>query len=165
MSGELSANEVSKLVQELKSLERRFGGEDGLINHLYQLNEDFISQSLDIQKTKKDLENLFQKLQDSKNLKLEVENLKLDFASKKDIDELNKLIKYITNLRTFMVQKSDEINNAYIKLNRLWFEENEVLQRIEKLEKNLISKVLLGGVGIGTLLTLTTVGIFKYFIQ
>ena len=36
---------------------------------------------------------------------------------------------------------------------------------IEKLEKNLISKVLLGGVGIGTLLTLTTVVIFKYFIQ
>lgn len=165
MSGELSANEVSKLVQELKSLERRFGGEDGLINHLYQLNEDFISQSLDIQKTKKDLENLFQKLQDSKNLKLEVENLKFNFVGKKEFDDLTKLVNYIVQFKSFIIQKSDEINNAYIKLNRLWLEENEILQRIEKLEKNLISKVLLGGVGIGTLLTLTTVGIFKYFIQ
>ena len=104
MSGELSANEVSKLVQELKSLERRFGGEDGLINHLYQLNEDFISQSLDIQKTKKDLENLFQKLQDSKNLKLEVENLKFNFVGKKEFDDLTKLVNYIVQFKSFIIQ-------------------------------------------------------------
>ena len=30
MSSELSANEVIKIVQELKALERRFGGENGL---------------------------------------------------------------------------------------------------------------------------------------
>jgi hypothetical protein len=110
------------------------------------------------------LSNLFLKLQNSKELKLEVETLKLDFASKKDIDELNKLIKYITSFRTFMIQKSDEINNAYIKLNRLWFEENEVLQRIEKLEKNLLSKVLLAGVTLGMFLTITIIAIVRYFL-
>ena len=165
MSSELSANEVIKIVQELKALERRFGGENGLINHLLQIGENLNHQHQDIYNSQKELEDLFQKLQDSKNLKLEIETLKLDIASKKDVEELNKLVKYIVNFKTFIIQKSDEINNAYIKLNRLWLEENEVLQRIEKLEKNLIFKVLLGGVGIGTLLTLTTVGIFKYFIQ
>lgn len=163
MSGELSANEVSKLVQELKSLERRFGGEDGLINHLYQLNEDFISQSLDIQKTKKDLENLFQKLQDSKNLKLEVENLKFNFVGKKEFDDLTKLVNYIVQFKSFIIQKSDEINNAYIKLNKLWLEENQVLQRIEYLEKNLLSKVLFGGIGIGIFLTVTIIYFVRHF--
>lgn len=163
MSGELSANEVSKLVQELKSLERRFGGEDGLINHLYQLNEDFISQSLDIQKTKKELENLFQKLQDSKNLKLEVENLKFNFVGKKEFDDLTKLVNYIVQFKSFIIQKSDEINNAYIKLNKLWLEENQVLQRIEYLEKNLLSKVLFGGIGIGIFLTVTIIYFVRHF--
>ena len=165
MSSELSANEVIKIVQELKALERRFGGEKGLINYLLQISENLNHQHQDIYNSQKELEDLFQKLQDSKNIELQIETLKLDIASKKDVEELNKLVKYIVNFKTFIIQKSDEINNAYIKLNRLWLEENEVLQRIEKLEKNLIFKVLLGGVGIGTLLTLTTVGIFKYFIQ
>lgn len=163
MSGELSANEVSKLVQELKSLERRFGGEDGLINHLYQLNEDFISQSLDIQKTKKELENLFQKLQDSKNLKLEVENLKFNFVGKKEFDDLTKLVNYIVQFKSFMIQKTNEINNAYMQLNKFWLEENDVLKRIESLEKNLLSKVLFGGIGIGIFLTVTIIYFVRHF--
>ena len=109
-------------------------------------NKQLVKESKD---AKKELSNLFLKLQNSKNMELQIETLKLDIASKKEIEELNKLIKYITSFRTFMVQKSDEINNAYIKLNRLWFEEDDVLKRIEKLEKNLISKVLLGGMGLG----------------
>jgi len=165
MSSELSANEVIKIVQELKALERKFGGEKGLINHLLQIGENLNHQHQDIYNSQKQLEDLFQKLQDSKNIELQIETLKLDFVGKKEFDDLTQLVKYINGFKTFIIQKSDEINNAYIKLNRLWLEENEVLQRIEKLEKNLISKVLLGGVGIGTLLTLTTVGIFKYFIQ
>ncbi|MCT7547312.1 hypothetical protein N5U18_02325 [Aliarcobacter butzleri] len=161
---ELSTNEVIKIVQELKALERRFGGEKGLINHLIQISENLNNQNKDIDNSKKELGDLFQKLQDSKNLKLEVENLKLDIASKKDIEELNKLIKYITSFKTFMIQKSDEINNAYIKLNKLWFEEDDVLKKIEYLEKNLLSKVLLGGVGIGILLTITIIVIARYFL-
>lgn len=160
---ELSANEVVKIVQELKSLERKFQGEDGLLHNLFQISESLSSQQLISLESKKELENLFQKLQDSKNLKLEVENLKLDIASKKEIEELNKLIKYITSFRTFMIQKSDEINNAYIKLNKLWFEEDDVLKRIEKLEKNLIFKVW-GGIGIGILLTITIIAIARYFL-
>lgn len=164
MSSELSANEVIKIVQELKALERRFGGEKGLINHLVQITDNLNVQYQDIDNSKKELEDLFQKLQDSKNVELQIETLKLDIASKKDIEELNKLIKYITSFRTFMIQKSDEINNAYIKLNRLWFEEDDVLKRIEKLEKNLIFKVLWGGIGIGILLTITIIAIARYFL-
>lgn len=160
---ELSANEVVKIVQELKALERKFSGDDGVINHLLQISENLNHQHQDIDNSKKELEDLFQKLQDSKNLKLEVENLKLDIASKKEIEEVNKLIKYITSFRTFMIQKSDEINNAYIKLNKLWFEEDDVLKRIEKLEKNLIFKVW-GGIGIGILLTITIIAIARYFL-
>jgi chromosome segregation ATPase len=153
---------IVTLIKELQYLNddvlSKFNGDkDGnLLEKLSNLNNkltNFVNDNKQLVKesknSKKELEDLFQKLQDSKNLKLEVENLKLDIASKKDIEELNKLIKYITNFRTFMVQKSDEINNAYVKLNRLWMEENEVLKRIEKLEKNLISKVLLGGMGLG----------------
>lgn len=161
MSSELSANEVIKIVQELKAVERRFGGEKGLINHLLQISENLNHQHQDIDNSKKELEGLFQKLQDSKNVELQIETLKLDIASKKEIEELNKLIKYITSFRTFMIQKSDEINNAYIKLNKLWFEEDDVLKRIEKLEKNLIFKVW-GGIGIGILLTITIIAIARY---
>lgn len=164
MGGELSANEVAKIVQELKSLDRKFGGKDGLINHLLQISKSLDSQFQDIYNSQKELEDLFQKLQDSKNIKLEVESLKLDIASKKDVEEINKLIKYITNFRTLMIQKTDEINSAYIKLNRHWLEENEVLQKIEHLEKNLLSKILWGGIGIGILLTITIIAIARYFL-
>lgn len=164
MSSELSANEVIKIVQELKALERRFGGEKGLINHLLQISENLNHQHQDIYNSQKQLEDLFQKLQDSKNIKLEVESLKLDIASKKDVEEINKLIKYITNFRTLMIQKTDEINSAYIKLNRHWLEENEVLQRIEHLEKDLLSKALWAGTGIGILLTITIIVIARYFL-
>ena len=164
MSSELSANEVIKIVQELKALERRFGGEKGLINHLLQISENLNHQHQDIYNSQKQLEDLFQKLQDSKNLKLEIETLKLDVASKKDIEEINKLIKYITNFRTLMIQKTDEINSAYIKLNRHWLEENDVLQRIEHLEKDLLSKAIWAGTGIGILLTITIIAIARYFL-
>lgn len=149
MSSELSANEVIKIVQELKALERKFGGEKGLINHLHYISDNLNAQYYDIDDSKKELEALFQKLQDSKNIKLEIENLKLDIASKEDIKELNRWLVHISGFKSFMVQKTDEINNAYNKLNKLWFDEDKVLQKIEKLEKNLLLTVLLGGVGLG----------------
>ena len=37
---ELTANEVVKIVQELKALERKFGGEEGVINYLFQISEN-----------------------------------------------------------------------------------------------------------------------------
>ena len=162
MSNELSANEVIKIVQELKALERRFGGEKGLINHLIQISENLNNQNKDIDNSKKELGDLFQKLQDSKNIKLEIETLKLDFVGKKEFDDLTKLVKYMNGFKSFMIQKSDEINNAYIKLNKLWFEEDDVLKRIEHLENNLLSKILWGGIGIGTLLTITIIAIASF---
>ena len=63
-----------------------------------------------------------------------------------------------------MAQKTNEINNAYIKLNKLWFDEDDVLKRIEKLEKKLLSKVLLGGVGLGMFLTIASIAIVRYFL-
>ncbi|WP_419675629.1 hypothetical protein ACN2CX_07925 [Aliarcobacter butzleri] len=164
MSNELSANEVIKIVQELKALERRFGGEKGLINHLIQISENLNNQNKDIDNSKKELGDLFQKLQDSKNIKLEIETLKLDFVGKKEFDDLTQLVKYINGFKSFMIQKTNEINNSYIKLNKLWFEEDDVLKKIEYLEKNLLSKVLLGGVGIGILLTITIIVIARYFL-
>ncbi|WP_323590830.1 hypothetical protein [Aliarcobacter butzleri] len=164
MSNELSANEVIKIVQELKALERRFGGEKGLINHLIQISENLNNQNKDIDNSKKELGDLFQKLQDSKNIELEIETLKLDFVGKKEFDDLTKLVKYMNGFKSFMIQKSDEINNAYIKLNKLWFEEDDVLKRIEHLENNLLSKILWGGIGIGTLLTITIIAIARYFL-
>lgn len=164
MSNELSANEVIKIVQELKALERRFGGEKGLINHLIQISENLNNQNKDIDNSKKELGDLFQKLQDSKNIELEIETLKLDFVGKKEFDDLTQLVKYMNGFKSFMIQKSDEINNAYIKLNKLWFEEDDVLKRIEHLENNLLSKILWGGIGIGTLLTITIIAIARYFL-
>lgn len=164
MSNELSANEVIKIVQELKALERRFQGEKGLINHLIQISENLNNQNKDIDNSKKELGDLFQKLQDSKNIELEIETLKLDFVGKKEFDDLTQLVKYINGFKSFMIQKSDEINNAYIKLNRLWFEEDDVLKRIEKLERNLLKKVLWGGVGLGVFLTITIIAIARYFL-
>ncbi|MCT7584629.1 hypothetical protein N5U06_05820 [Aliarcobacter butzleri] len=163
-SNELSANEVIKIVQELKALERRFGGEKGLINHLIQISENLNNQNKDINNSKKEIGDLFQKLQDSKNIELEIETLKLDFVGKKEFDDLTKLVKYMNGFKSFMIQKSDEINNAYIKLNKLWFEEDDVLKRIEHLENNLLSKILWGGIGIGTLLTITIIAIARYFL-
>ena len=164
MSNELSANEVIKIVQELKALERRFGGEKGLINHLIQISENLNNQNKDIDNSKKELGDLFQKLQDSKNIELQIETLKLDFVGKKEFDDLTQLVKYINGFKTFITQKSNEINNAYIKLNKLWFEEDDVLKRIEHLENNLLSKILWGGIGIGTLLTITIIAIARYFL-
>ncbi|MFW0712791.1 hypothetical protein [Aliarcobacter butzleri] len=162
MSNELSANEVIKIVQELKALERRFAGEKGLINHLIQISENLNNQNKDINNSKKEIGYLFQKLQDSKNIELEIETLKLDFVGKKEFDDLTKLVKYMNGFKSFMIQKSDEINNAYIKLNKLWFEEDDVLKRIEHLENNLLSKILWGGIGIGTLLTITIIAIASF---
>ena len=83
---------------------------------------------------------------------------------KKEFDDLTQLVKYINGFKSFMIQKTNEINNSYIKLNKLWFEEDDVLKKIEYLEKNLLSKVLLGGVGIGILLTITIIVIARYFL-
>lgn len=163
---ELSANEVVKIVQELKALERRFGGEEGVINYLLQINENLNVQHQDINNSRKELEDLFQKLQNAKNLKIEVEKLKLDVVSKKEFDELQQLFVHIKGFKVLISQKTKEINDAYLKLNKLWFEEDEVLQRIETLEKNLISKVSFGGIGIGIgiFLTITIISINKYFL-
>jgi hypothetical protein len=161
---ELSANEVIKIVQELKALERKFGGEEGVINYLLQISENLNYQHEVIDNSNKKLENLFQKLQESKNLKLEVEKLKLDVVSKKEFDYLQQLFVDIKGFKIFISQKTKEINEAYFKLNKLWLEEDDVLQRIEKLERNLISKVLFGGIGIGIFLTITVIYIARYFL-
>lgn len=161
---ELSANEVVKIVQELKALERKFGGEDGLLHNLFQISESLSSQQLITHESKKELVDLFQKLQDAKNIELKIESLKFDFVGKKEFDELLQLITYIKGFRSFMAQKTNEINNAYIKLNKLWFDEDDVLKRIEKLEKKLLSKVLLGGVGLGMFLTIASIAIVRYFL-
>jgi hypothetical protein len=161
---ELSANEVVKIVQELKSLERKFGGEDGLLHNLFQISENLNHQHQDIDNLKKELVDLFQKLQDARNIELKIESLKLECVGKKEFDELLQLIAYIRGFKIFMTQKTNEINNAYIKLNKLWFEEDDVLKRIEKLEKILLSKVLLGGVGLGMFLIITIIAIARYFL-
>lgn len=163
MNNELSANEVVKIVQELKALERKFAGKDGLLNYLHHIRESLNSQYQSIDNSKKEFESLFEKLQDSKNIKIEVEKLKLELVNKEEFEELVKLVNYIRNFKTFLAQKTNEINNAYNKLNRLWFEENEVLQRIEKIEKNLLSKVLFGGIGIGLFLSHLTLIVYVYF--
>lgn len=165
------------LIKELQYLNddvlSKFNGDkdENLLEKLSNLNNNltnFVNDNKQLVKesrdAKKELSNLFLKLQDTKNIELKIETLKLDIASKKDIEELNKLIKYITSFKTFMIQKSDEINNAYIKLNKLWFEEDDVLKRIEKLERNLLSKVLWGGVGLGVFLTITIIAIARYFL-
>ncbi len=161
---ELTANEVVKIVQELKALERKFGGEEGVINYLLQISENLNYQHEVIDNSNKKLEDLFIKLQDTKNLKIEVEKLKFDFVGKKEFEELQQLITYIKGFRSFMAQKTNEINHAYVKLNRFWFEENEVLKKIDKLEKNLLSKVLWGGIGLGMFLTITIIAIARYFL-
>jgi hypothetical protein len=161
---ELTANEVVKIVQELKALERKFGGEDGLLHNLFQISESLSSQQLITHESKKELVDLFQKLQESKNLKIEVEKLKFDFVGKKEFEELQQLITYIKGFRSFMNKKTVEINDAYIKLNRFWLEEDDVLKRIGKLEKSFLITVLFSGVGIGIFLTITSIAIARYFL-
>lgn len=164
MNNELSANEVVKIVQELKALERKFAGKEGLLNYLHYIIESLNFQHEGIDNSKKELESLFKKLQDSKNIKIEVEKLKLDFVNKEEFHELQKLVHSIRNFKTLLVQKTKEINNAYVKLDHLWYEENEVLKRIEKLEKSLLLKVLFGGIGLGILLVVTVIVILRYLI-
>lgn len=167
---------IVTLIKELQYLNddvlSKFDGhKDGnLLEKLSNLNNNltnFVNDNKQLVKESKDskreLESLFQKLQDSKNLKLEVENLKFNFVGKKEFDDLTKLVNYIVQFKSFIIQKSDEINNAYIKLNKLWLEENQVLQRIEYLEKNLLSKVLFGGIGIGIFLTVTIIYFVRHF--
>ena len=161
---ELSANEVVKIVQELKALERKFGGEEGVINYLLQISENLNYQHEVIDNSNKKLEDLFIKLQDTKNLKIEVEKLKFDFVGKKEFEELQQLITYIKGFRSFMTKITLEINDAYIKLNRFWLEEDDVLKRIEKLEKSFLITVLFSGIGIGIFLTITSIAIFRYFL-
>ena len=71
---------------------------------------------------------------------------------------------FILFIISSFAQKTNEINHAYVKLNRFWFEENEVLKKIDKLEKNLLSKVLWGGIGLGMFLTITIIAIARYFL-
>ena len=161
---ELTANEVVKIVQELKALERKFVGEEGVINYLFQISENLNYQYQDIDNSKKQLEDLFQKLQNSKNIELKTETLKLDFVGKEEFDDLTQIVKYIKGFKGLIIQKTDEINNAYVKLNKLWLEENEVLKRIEKLEKSFLITVLFSGIGIGIFLTIISISILKYFL-
>ncbi len=65
-------------------------------------NKQLVKESKD---SKKELEDLFIKLQDTKNLKIEVEKLKFDFVGKKEFDELQQLITYIKGFRSFMTKK------------------------------------------------------------
>lgn len=145
--------------------------EDGLLQKL-----SIVSNKLEnyLQNNKKILDNskilnkeireLFQKLQDAKNLNLEIENLKLNFVGKKEFDDLTQLVKYISEFKSFMSKKTTEINNAYLLLNKQWYEEDEVLKRIEKIENSLLRKIFLGGMGVGVILTLVVLIMYKNFI-
>ena len=109
----------------------------------------------------KEIRELFQKLQDAKNLKLEIENLKLNFVNRKEFDDLTQLVKYINGFKSFMSKKATEINDAYLLLNKQWFEEDEVLKRIENIENSLSTKIFFGGIGVGVILTLIVLIMYK----
>ena len=113
---------------------------------------------------KQDLSILFQKLQDSKNIEIAVQKLKLDVVGKKEFDDLLQLVNDIKGFKNFISKKTIEINDAYIKLNRFWLEEDEVLKRIEKIENSLLRKIFLGGMGVGVILTLVVLIMYKNFI-
>lgn len=164
---------IVTLIKELQYLNddvlSKFNGDkDGnLLEKLSNLNNnltDFVNDNKRLvnesKDAKKELEDLFQKLQDSKNIEIEIETLKLDFVGKKEFDDLTQLVKYINGFKSFLIKINNEINNAYLNLNRLWLEEDDVLKRIEKLERNLLSKVLLGGFGLG--MSTSVIALFLY---
>ena len=142
------------LLQKLSIVSNKLG--DSLHNNEKILNNSKILN--------KEIRELFQKLQDAKNLKLEIENLKLNFVNRKEFDDLTQLVKYINGFKSFMSKKATEINDAYLLLNKQWYEEDEVLKRIEKLEKSFLITVLFGGIGIGIFLTITTISVIRYFL-
>lgn len=131
-----------------------------LENYLHN-NEKILNNSKILNK---EIRELFQKLQDAKNLKLEIENLKLNFVGKKEFDDLTQLVKYIKEFKFFMSKKTTEINDAYLLLNKQWYEEDEVLKRIEKIENSLLTRILFGGIGLGVILTLVVLIMYKNFI-
>ena len=92
---------------------------------------------------KQDLSILFQKLQDSKNIEIAVQKLKLDVVGKKEFDDLLQLVNDIKGFKNFISKKTIEINDAYIKLNRFWLEEDEVLKRIENHHQESLQLLLL----------------------
>ena len=139
------------LLQKLSIVSNKLG--DSLHNNEKILNNSKILN--------KEIRELFQKLQDAKNLKLEIENLKLNFVSRKEFDDLTQLVKYMNGFKSFMSKKATEINDAYLLLNKQWFEEDEVLKRIEKIENSLLTKIFLGGIGVGVILTLIVVIMYK----
>ena len=170
---------IVALIKELQYLNddvlSKFNGESdkegNLLEKLTYFNNNlifFLNENKQLIKeanvAKQELSILFQKLQDSKNLKLEIQSLKLDFLSKKEFDELIVLIQFIKDFKSFIFKKTEEINSAYIKLNRFWLQEDDVLKRIEKLEKSFLITVLFGGIGIGIFLTITTIYSIRYFL-
>lgn len=167
---------IVTLIKELQYLNddvlSKFNGDkDGLLEKLSNLNNNlvnFLNDNKQLIKeskdSKKDLANLFQKLQDSKNIEIAVQKLKLDVVGKKEFDDLLQLVNDIKGFKNFISKKTIEINDAYIKLNRFWLEEDEVLKRIEKLEKSFLITVLFGGIGIGIFLTITTISVIRYFL-
>jgi peroxiredoxin family protein len=170
---------IVALIKELQYLNddvlSKFNGESdkegNLLEKLTYFNNNlifFLNENKQLIKesnvAKQDLSILFQKLQDSKNIEIAVQKLKLDVVGKKEFDDLLQLVNDIKGFKNFISKKTIEINDAYIKLNRFWLEEDEVLKRIEKLEKSFLITVLFGGIGIGIFLTITTISVIRYFL-
>ena len=170
---------IVALIKELQYLNddvlSKFNGESdkegNLLEKLTYFNNNlifFLNENKQLIKeanvAKQELSILFQKLQDSKNIEIAVQKLKLDVVGKKEFDDLLQLVNYIKGFKNFISEKTIEINDAYIKLNRFWLEEDEVLKRIEKLEKSFLITVLFGGIGIGIFLTITTISVIRYFL-
>ncbi len=170
---------IVTLIKELQYLNddvlSKFNGESdkegNLLEKLTYFNNNlifFLNENKQLIKesnvAKQDLSILFQKLQDSKNIEIAVQKLKLDVVGKKEFDDLFQLVNDIKGFKNFISKKTIEINDAYIKLNRFWLEEDEVLKRIEKLEKSFLITVLFGGIGIGIFLTITTISVIRYFL-
>ena len=112
---------IVALIKELQYLNddvlSKFNGESdkegNLLEKLTYFNNNlifFLNENKQLIKeanvAKQELSILFQKLQDSKNLKLEIQSLKLDFVGKKEFDEfLDQYIKkfpIITNKEIFL---------------------------------------------------------------
>ena len=111
---------IVTLIKELQYLNddvlSKFNGESdkegNLLEKLTYFNNNlifFLNENKQLIKesnvAKQDLSILFQKLQDSKNIELQIETLKLDIASKKDVEKLNELVKYITNITILFMPK------------------------------------------------------------
>ena len=145
---------IVALIKELQYLNddvlSKFNGESdkegNLLEKLTYFNNNlifFLNENKQLIKeanvAKQELSILFQKLQDSKNLKLEIQSLKLDFVSKKEFDELIVLIQFIKDFKKQGIGQT----NQDTKAGHIQDDKNKVFQcnhwgNIGKQQKNKI---------------------------